>query len=183
MIVNNKWKRLTLAASAGVLLAAAATASQVHAAAAPDAKQNVTAQLRIDGINDGRPTPIASFSLGATDTLSTSGGAGGGAGKVSFSNLVIAKTLDGDSVPLLQAASTGQNLRSLSIDVFAAGSTTPFATYTFEDVLVTSTVFGTPASLVGEQDSFDFRKIIADVNINGQIFHSCFDLKSLTPCQ
>lgn len=181
-MANRRWMRVTLAAGAGVVVAAAAV-SQVHAAAATDLKQNVAAQLRIDGVNDGRPTPITSFTLGATDTLSVSSGAGGGAGKVTFSNLVIAKTLDGDSVPLLQAASTGQSLRSVSIDVFAGGGSTPFATYTFEDVLVTSTVFGTPASLVGEQDSFDFRRIVADVNINGQIFHSCFDVKALTACQ
>src|SRR5215471_12955438 len=92
----------------------------------------VTAQMRIDGVNSGSATPITSFSLGATDTVTTGGGAGGGAGKVTFSNLVVTKTVDGDSVPLLQAASTGQILPRLSIDVFNAGSSTPFATYTFD---------------------------------------------------
>ena len=142
----------------------------------------VTAQMRIDGVNNGAATPIAAFSLGATDTISTSTGSGGGAGKVTFSNLVVSKTLDGASVPLLHAASTGQVLHTVSIDVFNAGSATPFATYTFQDVIVTSVVFGSATSLVGEQDAFDFGKITADVTINGQTFHSCFDVRNLTSC-
>jgi type VI secretion system secreted protein Hcp len=138
--------------------------------------------MRIDGVNNGAATPISAFTLGATDTVSTSTGGGAGAGKVTFSNLVVTKTLDGVSVPLLHAASTGQVLHTLSIDVFNAGSATPFATYTFQDVIVTSTVFGSAASIVGEQDAFDFGKIIADVTINGQTFHSCFDVRNLTSC-
>ncbi len=143
----------------------------------------VTAQMRIDGVNGGSATPIAAFTLGATDSASTSSGSGGGSGRVTFSNLVVTKTLDGDSVPLLQAASTGQTLAALSIDVFNAGSSTPFATYTFTDVRVAGTVFGSPLSLVGEQDAFDFRRITTDVTVNGQTFHSCFDVKALTACQ
>lgn len=142
----------------------------------------VTAQMRIDGVNGGSATPISSFSLGATDTVSTSSGGGAGAGKVTFSNLLVSKTVDGDSVPLLQAASTGQTLSKLSIDVFNAGSATPFATYTFENVVVTSTILGSATSLVGEQDAFDFGRITADVTLNGQTFHSCFDIKALSSC-
>ena len=143
--------------------------------------QTVTAQMRIDGVNSGAATPISAFTLGATDTVSTTT-AGGGASKVTFSNLVVTKTLDGVSVPLLQAASTGQHLATLSIDVFNAGSATPFATYTFEDVIVASAVFGSATSLVSEQDAFDFGKITADVTINGQTFHSCFDVRNLRSC-
>ncbi len=141
----------------------------------------VTAQIRIDGVNGGNPTPIAGFSLGAADTASTSNGTGGGSGKVTFANLVVTKTLDGDSVPLLQAAATAQTIKTLSIDVFATGSSTPFATYTFDDLLVTSAVLGS-SSIVSEQDAFDFRRITADVTINGQTFHSCFDTKALSSC-
>src|SRR5262249_41378478 len=90
--------------------------------------------MRIDGVNGGSATPISSFSLGAANSISTSDGSGAGAGKVTFSNLAVLKTLDGDLVPLLQAAATGQVFHTLSIDVFNGGSRTPFATYTFEDV-------------------------------------------------
>jgi len=137
--------------------------------------------MRIDGLNSNNPTPIFSFSLGATNSITTSGG-GAGTGKVTFANLVVSKMLDGDSVPLLQAASTGQVLRTLVIDVFAAGSNVPFATYTFDDVVVTSNVLGSSTSAVNEQDAFDFRRITSDVTVNGQTFHSCFDIKALSSC-
>lgn len=145
-----------------------------------NAPPTVNAQMRIDGLNSNNPTPIFSFSLGATNSISTSGGAG--VGKVTFANLVVSKMLDGDSVPLLQAAATGQVLRTLVITVFDAGSNVPFATYTFEDVVVTSNVLGSSTSAVNEQDAFDFRRITSDVTVNGQAFHSCFDIKALSSC-
>jgi len=141
----------------------------------------VTAQMRIDNVNGANPTPIFGFTLGATNSSTTSGG-GAGAGKVTFANLAVSKMLDADSVPLLQAASTGQHLKSLVIDVFAAGSGVPFATYTFEDVVVASTVLGSSTSAINEQDAFDFGRITSDVVFNGETFHSCFDIKTLSPC-
>jgi len=33
-----------------------------------------------------------------------------------------------------------------------------------------------------EQDTFDFRRITSDVSVNGQTFHSCFDVKASTSC-
>jgi len=140
----------------------------------------VNARMKIDTLNSGNPTPIFSFSLGANSSVS-SGGAGGGAGKVTFANLVVSKMLDADSVPLLQAAATGQIFRSLVIEVLPVGGSDPFAIYTFEDVVVTSNVIGSSTS-VNEQDAFDFRRITSDVTLNGQTFHSCFDIKSLSSC-
>jgi type VI protein secretion system component Hcp len=177
--------RIVWAACAGGSLCLVLAAARLHAAAASETLQGptgrtATAQMRIEGVNGGAATPIASFTLGATDTVS-SGGSGGGAGKVTFSNLVVSKSVDGDSVPLLQAASTGQVLRTLSIDVFTSGSQAPFARYTFDDVIVTSTVLGA-TSLTSEQDAFDFRRITTDVTIDGQTFHSCFDVKALASC-
>ena len=171
-------KRLAVAVVTSVGLAAAATSGSVHAA---PAASGVVLQMRISGINDNNPTTIQSFSLGATDTLSTSG-SGGGAGRVSFANLAVSKGLDADSVPLLQAATTGQVLKSVVIDVFASRDAAPFATYTFEDVIVTSNVIGAANSSTSEQDAFDFRRITSDVSINGQTFHSCFDVKTSTSC-
>src|SRR5262249_17821195 len=105
-----------------------------------------------------------------------------GAGKVTFSNLVVTKLLDGDSVPLLQAAATGQVLNSVVIDLFEGGANQPFATYTFQGVRVVSTVFGESDATVTEQDAFDFRTITSNVTLNGQTFHSCFDVKALASC-
>ena len=171
-------KRRAIAVVTSVGLAAAATSRPVHAAAATS---GVALQMRTSGINDNYPAAIQSFSLGATDTLSTSG-SGAGAGKVSFANLTVSKGLDADSVPLLQAAATGQVLKTVVIDVFASRDSAPFATYTFEDVVVTSNVIGAANSTTSEQDAFDFRRITSDVSINGQTFHSGFDVKTSTSC-
>ena len=90
--------------------------------------------------------------------------------------------LDGDSVPLLQATATGQVLGTLVIEVSAAGNSAPFATYTLEDLTVMSSVPGSSTSVVNEQDAFDFRRITSDVTVNGQTFHSCFDVKAASSC-
>jgi len=142
----------------------------------------VIAQMRIDGFNGNNPTPIFNFSVGASNSGSSSSGGGGGAGKVTFTNLAVSKMLDGDSVPLLQAAATGQHLKSLVIEVLAVGTSVPFATYTFDDVVVASTVLGSSTSAINEQDNFDFSRITSDVTVNGQTFHSCFDIKALSSC-
>jgi type VI protein secretion system component Hcp len=139
----------------------------------------VSAQMQIDGFNGNNPTPIASFSVGATSSVA---GGGGGAGKVTFADLVVNKMLDADSVPLLQAAATGQIIKSLSIQVFTGNSNAPFATYTFEDVSVVSTVLGSSTSAITEQDAFDYRRITSDVTVGGQNFRSCFDIKANAPC-
>jgi len=94
----------------------------------------------------------------------------------------VSKTLDDDSVPLLQAAATGQVLRQLTIEVVAIGASAPFAAYTFENAIVTSNVLGSTTSMVSEQDAFDFNRITSDVTFNGQTFHSCFDIKALATC-
>jgi type VI protein secretion system component Hcp len=177
----NRTRRLAIAAVTSLGLAAMAIERPVQAAAAAPST-GVVAQMKIAGINDGNPTTILSFSLGATDTATVADGSGAGVGKVSFANLTVSKGLDADSVPLLQAASTGQVLKSVVIDVFAGHDTVPFATYTFEDVLVTSNVIGAANSSTNEQDAFDFRRITSDVTINGETFHSCFDVKAGTSC-
>jgi type VI protein secretion system component Hcp len=183
MIDRQQFKRLASAATTAAVLFMGLAFGPRLQAAGPDAKLNdksaVVAQMRIDSLNGNNPTPILSFSLGATNAVST---AGGGAGKVTFSDLAVSKQLDGDSVPLLQAAATGQVFKSLVIEVSTAGSAIPFATYTFEDVTVTSTVLGSANGSVSEQDAFDFRRITSDVTLNGQTFHSCFDIKALSSC-
>jgi hypothetical protein len=50
-------------------------------------------------------------------------------------------------------------------------------------VSVASNVLGSSASAINEQDAFNFRRITSDVTLNGQTFHSCFDVKALAPCQ
>lgn len=195
MIDRQQLRLLAFAAStAAMLFLGLAFGPRLHAATAADQNgkdgngkhderpgPTVAVQMRIDGLNGNNATPIQSFSLGATNSASTTG-TGGGVGKTTFSDLLVSKSLDGDSVPLLQAAATGQIFKSLAIEVFHTGSSVPFAVYTFEDVSVTSNVLGSSDATVNEQDAFDFRKITSDVTLNGQTFHTCFDVKTLSSC-
>jgi type VI protein secretion system component Hcp len=183
-VIGQQTRRI-LSAGAFSVIAAVFAAATARVDAAPADGNGVVpavrAQMRIDGVNGNNPTPIVTFSLGAANTVSVSDG-GAGAGKVTFSNLVVSKLLDGFSVPLLQATATGQLLRTVVIDVIPAGKNAPAATYTFEDVLVTSTVLGSTTSAITEQDAFEFRRITSDVIVNGETFHSCFDVKAVAPC-
>jgi type VI protein secretion system component Hcp len=141
----------------------------------------VTLTMKVDGMNGNNPTPIQAFALGATNTATT-GGSGGGTGKVDFQSLSVAKFLDGMSVALLSAAATGRHIKDVTIEAFQIGSSTPFATYTFQDAIVTADLLGSSQNALNEQVSFDFTKIISDITVGGVSFHSCFDLKANVSC-
>jgi type VI secretion system secreted protein Hcp len=142
----------------------------------------VAMTMKVDGMNGDNPTPIKSFSLGATNAGDLGTGGGGGAGKVDFQNLNVSKLLDGMSVPLLNAAATGKHLRDVTINVFEAGSSTPFAIYVFQDALVASDLLGSSQNALSEQVSFNFAKIISDITVDGVTFHSCFDIRGNVAC-
>jgi len=142
----------------------------------------VELQMKVDGMNGNNPTPIQQFSLGATNTGGSASGGGGGAGKASFQDLVVTKMLDGLSLPLLSAAATGMHLKNVEIDVFDVGSSIPFATYVFEDVIVTADLIGSSQTALNEQVSFNYAKITSDITVNGTTFHSCYDLSLAKSC-
>jgi type VI secretion system secreted protein Hcp len=142
----------------------------------------VSLTMKVDAMNGNQPTPIKAFSIGATNTGDLSSGGGGGAGKVDFQNLNVSKLLDGMSVPLLSAAATGKHIKDVTIEASEIGSSTPFATYVFQDALVTSDLLGSSQNSLGEQVSFNFAKIISDITVGGGSFHSCFDLKANASC-
>src|SRR4029079_3070250 len=116
------------------------------------------------------------------NTGSSSSGGGGGAGKVNFSDLNVAKMLDGLSVPLLKAVATGEHIKDCKIELFAFGASTPFATYTFSDVLATSDVLGSAQNQVSENVSLNFARIASTVIVNGLTFTNCFDVKANAGC-
>jgi len=147
-----------------------------------EAEPTVTLQMTVDDMNADLPTPISSFSLGATQSGTIGGGGGGGAGKVSFQDLAVSKQLDGMSVDLLTATATGEHINEVKIEVFAIGSSSPFATYTFRDALVTAVVFGASNQAPSETVSFNFTRVISDVTVGGTTFHSCFDLVKNVKC-
>ena len=107
--------------------------------------------LKIDGI-DGESThsshggeiEILSWSWGATNAGTFSGGGGGGAGQVSFSDISIVKTLDKSSPKLFMATAQGEHMREVILS--GAALTTgkndarsqDYYVITLSDVLVTS---------------------------------------------
>lgn len=139
-------------------------------------------QMTVDDMNNDNPTPIQSFSLGATNTGDIGFGGGGGTGKVDFQSLNVTKMLDGMSVSLLTAAATGEHIMDVKIEVFSIGSNTPFAVYTFEDVLVTAHIFGSSQNAMSEQVSFVFAKIKSNITVGGTTFQGCYDVKANKTC-
>ena len=94
----------------------------------------------------------------------------------------MSKFVDGLSVPLLKALSLGQHFDFAKIEVFEVGSATPFATYTFNTVFVTSDVIGSSVNQVSESVTFVFGKISSTIIVNGMTFDSCFDMLQNVNC-
>jgi type VI protein secretion system component Hcp len=135
----------------------------------------------LTGISSNDVTPIFALSLGATNTA-TSGGSGGGAGKPSFQDVSLTKMLDGFSVPLLRATTTGQHVPAVQIEMFHAPATVPFAIYLFRDVLFTADIVGASNTGIFESLSFNYDEIVSDVTLNGQTFHSCYNVSMAKSC-
>jgi type VI protein secretion system component Hcp len=142
------------------------------------------AQLLIQS-KSAQPSPVLALSFGASNPVSIGSGSGGaGAGKVSWSSMNIMKMLDGLSVPLLMAASTGAALPEVIITVFdvSGPGRTQIAKYTLETAFVESSQFSSSSSSIGESVSFAFQKITSDITINGATFHSCWDVAANGSC-
>ena len=139
-------------------------------------------QMTVDGLNGNNPTPILNFGLGATNPGSTSTGGGSGSGRVTFQDLAVTKMLDGMSVALMSAAATGTHLKTVKIEAFAIGESTPFAVYVFEDALVTASVLGSSGDAMSESVTFNFARIVSDITLLGNTFHSCYDIKQNKMC-
>lgn len=140
----------------------------------------IMGQMKVDGVQGINPsdvTPIFSFTLGATNPT-----AGGGTGRATFQDVSVTKMLDGFSVPLLRATATSQNINVLQIEMFHVGETVPFATYAFHDVTLTADLVGANTTGINEALSFNYLKIISDITLNGQTFHSCYDLSTGRTC-
>jgi type VI protein secretion system component Hcp len=154
-------------------------------AATPPAP-TVVGQMKISdivGIDPSTPTPIFGFSSGATNSVTIgSTGGGSGAGKVDFADFLVTKMLDGFSAPMLHAAEVGSHIQSVQIDIFQAGSATPFATYTLQDVLISSDLFGSSAAAVNETVSFNYGKLMTTISLGGATYQSCFDRRTNAIC-
>jgi type VI protein secretion system component Hcp len=94
-------------------------------------------QISIDG---GTPSPIYGFSLGAATpfTWSRTDGGAGTSGRLSFSEVAIAKNADALSTELLRLVATASHRAAAEVQLYQAGTTTPQSTYLLGDVVVTS---------------------------------------------
>jgi type VI secretion system secreted protein Hcp len=129
---------------------------------------------------------VLSYSWGVTQTGHMGTGAGGGAGKATFQDLVIVHKFDKASPQLLQACATGQHLKEGTITFRKAGEgQQEFLIVKMNDVIITGVVQNSPSSEVeSETVSLEFARVDwefkpqrADGSFDAGI-HFKFDLKT-----
>lgn len=102
--------------------------------------------LKIDGIEgesaDGKhekEIDILSWSLGASNAGSMAHGGGGGAGKVSFQDLMITKRIDKSSPKLLEHCANGKHIKKAVLIARKQGETQmEYLKVTMTDLLISS---------------------------------------------
>jgi len=129
--------------------------------------------LKIDGIEgesgDAKhkgEIEILSFSWGATNTGSHSGGSGGGAGKVVLQDLHFTTKVNKASPKLMQACATGEHIKKAVLTVRKAGKEQQeYYVIKMEDLLVSSYQSGGHEGgdpIPTDQFSLNFTKISYD---------------------
>jgi type VI secretion system secreted protein Hcp len=124
-------------------------------------------RLYIDWGQSSGPTnwiEVDSFSWGESHTGSSSGGAGGGAGKVQMQDFVITKRLDKASPKLMEACASGQHLPAVQLDMVAKdgnGKQQQYMIVKMENVLISSYQTGGSSgdTVPMESISLNFEKI------------------------
>jgi len=81
--------------------------------------------------------PVESFNFSEETPVVTNTGGGGTAGRPIFAPLMINKILDANSPSLYLASVTGRHLPTVTLALTRAGSTTPDATFTLSNALIT----------------------------------------------
>jgi type VI secretion system secreted protein Hcp len=149
----------------------------------------VDAFADIDGIpgesvNARHADEIDVFSLSWCVTNAGGVGGGGGAGRPSFDNIVLGKHTDLATVPLVEAAATGQQIQDAVITLERAGAT-PFAflVIELEDVRVTRVNTGWEGNQPDEQVSLSFAEVCWEYRSQdatgaaGETRRFCFDVR------
>ena len=170
-----------LSVMAGVFALSAGLAAQGPPAKGASVKSAIAVTLGSLGCS----TPVGSdafavlsWSWGASNPVDLSGG-GGGAGKVSVSDLNMLKAFDACSPALLGAVATGKAFPSLTLAASNKDGTT--TTVTLMDVRVSSwQASGSSASEAAvESASFAFSKVCLTDGSSGAKF--CYDIKLNKP--
>ena len=123
-------------ACAVVAAALAVTGGALGGGAARGAKAapaaSVAGTLTIEGLQGASGLEVDSYSWGV-ESSTTVGGPGGGAGRVTFSDLVVTRKVDSVSPRLVTAAATGRHFESATLE---APIRRGVVRYTLEDVIV-----------------------------------------------
>ncbi len=94
---------------------------------------------------------ISSFSWGVNQTGTASSGGGGGAGKVSFQDLHITKSVDKSTPLLLTRCATGQHIRQATLALARTkNDRQTFMEYKLTDVMVSSF---SPSCIIGPENT------------------------------
>ena len=105
---------------------------------------------------------IDSFSWGVSNAGSMASGGGGGSGKASFQDFHFTKTVDKSSPKLMEAATTGEHLRSVELVVRkAGGDQLEYYKIELQDVVITGySTTGSSGEAPTESVSFNYSKIM-----------------------
>jgi hypothetical protein len=134
---------------------------------------HIIGEITIDGITVA-PAAIYGFALGGTQSADIGGG-GGGAGKVTFTDVRVTKEIDASSPQLFLALASGQHIKVAVVTVFHAGTTVPAAVYELADILISEVSMSPSAGNVPtESVALNFAKIA----FNG----ACWDVKQNKAC-
>jgi|GEM_PF-3304104 len=125
----------------------------------PHIAGEVTATTSPGSLNFAGSIRVFSFSWGQTNSGTASSGAGG-AGKVSFSDFNVLKSFDRSSPLLMDAVVRGRHFPSVILSLVKSGSTQPFLTYEFDDVLISSISDSGSDEVPTESVSFSMVKVI-----------------------
>jgi type VI secretion system secreted protein Hcp len=113
-----------------------------------------------------------------------SGGGGGGAGRAVFDGMVIGKHTDLATVPLVEAAATGQHLQRATITLErGAKQGFPFLVVELEDVVVTRVNFSWSGGMPDEEVVLGFGKVCWQYRRSPSAgpVRFCFDLRGGSP--
>lgn len=141
--------------------------------------RRLVGHLQLDGV----PTTLdlSSYRLLAMNTGATSGGSGGGQGKVGFDAVQVTTTTDSVRPALLRLVAEGQHVQSAILTMLDRTGGSVIATYTLEDVLLSAD----GATDNGEADGRPLELVnlvFNRITVAGGGASYCFDLRLNRRC-
>jgi type VI protein secretion system component Hcp len=125
---------------------------------------------------------VRSFRWGASLVLAGPIGSGGGVGKAVFADLTFAKAIDSNSPGLMGAVGSGLHSPTMSLEIFAAGSTNVLIRYDLRDVLVVGVTTGDRGRSNGGQPIEEVSVTYARIQTTVGAVTVCHDVARNAPC-